>query len=99
MNIVLFIVLSLGSVFVGRGIAGRIVRLLARRWWNGEVSFYTRHYGKYGYARGFAFFEGETAFIGRRTCILTIIYYAIALPIMLLLIIGVMPGLINLLQP
>jgi hypothetical protein len=99
MRIAFFIVFGLSSVFIGYAIAGRVVRWLARRWWDGTVSFHTRYYGKYGYARGFAFFVGEKSLLGRRTCILTMIYYAIGLPIVLLLVIGVMPRLINLLQP
>ncbi len=99
MWIALFILFCFAFALIGFTIAGRVVQLLAKRWWDGDVSFHTRYYGKHGYARGFAFFEGENALVGRRTCILTIIYYAIGVPILLLLFIGLMPRLMSWLQP
>jgi hypothetical protein len=97
MKILVWAILGMLAVTIAYAISGWIVRRIAQWIFRRSVRYGFRYGKRLSYARRFAFFEGETGLIGWRTCLLTLIYYAMGLPLALFFILRVVNPLTELL--
>ena len=87
-----FLVLGVIWIEFSEEIITRVIEALARRFFQAQVDWHWRPNGKqHAYSRGFVHLDKDGTNLGRDSCLLTIVYWAITIPIFVIGMVTVIP--------